>query len=176
MAKNEATTKRSQAVSEAGAERPQVRFTDEELSELKKTVGNAIDAFLLKVGYKDIAERTDEHGWRYISLGSATGRAGAVVAGDQVLLRIEAPIMPLPSDKDLILPLLRELMELNLSIAGECRIGLIQEKIFAVITYPAHAMEETEIYRCIHTVMKTADDLDDLLEQKYGGTSKKREQ
>jgi hypothetical protein len=176
MAKNDIGKKRSQAVSEAGVDQPAARLSAEDLKEIKKKTEDYIDAFMERVGYPNPAERTDEKGARHFSLGSAVGVAGVIIAGDQVLLRIEAPIMPLPSDKDLILPLFREMMELNQRIAGECRIGLMLETIVAVITYPAHALEKPDIHRCIHTVMKTADDLDDLLKQKYGGTSKKREE
>jgi len=90
------------------------------------------------------------------------------------LFRVEAHLMSLPSDKDMILPLLRELLEINNYMLGECRFSISEEQIFAVVTYPAHVMEEDDIYRCIHNVMRTADNLDDALLKKYGGTSKKR--
>jgi hypothetical protein len=174
MAKKDTGANRSQAVSKAGVKRPEARFSARELSELKKKVENYIDSFMVKVGIKDPADQTDENGWRFFKVGSAIGKAGTIEVEDQVLFRVEAHLMSLPSDKDMILPLLRELLEINNYMLGECRFSISEEQIFAVVTYPAHVMEEDDIYRCIHNVMRTADNLDDALLKKYGGTSKKR--
>lgn len=176
MVKDITNRKTGTADTEAGVDEPSAKRSAEEMAALQKKAEQYIDDFMIHIGYSDPAERTDEDGWRYFNLGSAEGRAGVFNTEDYLLLRVEAPIMSLPSDQDLILPLLRELMEFNMMILGECRIGIINETIYAAITYPVNALEEGDIRRCIDTVLKTADHLDDALMQKYGGTSIKREE
>jgi len=82
--------------------------------------------------------------------------------------------MPLPGDKDLILPLMRELLELDLVIPGSHRVGISGQQVFAAVTYPVATLHADDCARSIDSVMALADELDDYLVEKYGGTSKKR--
>ncbi|MBI1800399.1 MAG: hypothetical protein HYR71_02065 [Chloroflexi bacterium] len=127
-----------------------------------------------KVGYANPAERTDEHGWRYVQLGSAEGRAGIVESADGLYLAVESPLMPLPSDGDLILPLMRALSEINMHIAGGARLGIKGEVVYIAVARPVVELRPNDFAECIHTVMAMADELDNPLIEKYGGTTKKR--
>ncbi len=164
---------RSQSLSAAGvaapADRPPV---DQKL--LKQKAEEQIDNFMRQVGYKNPAERTDEAGWRYFELGSASGRACVSESEGILFLEVEASIIDLPADRDLILPLLRELLEINLMLAGEVRVGLQKQKVMCAITYPVLHLKKDDFSRCIHTVMSLADDLDDRLIPKYAGTTLSR--
>lgn len=149
-------------------------FPLQTLAQRKQAVEAQIDDFMRKVGYADPAVRTDEEGWRWFALGSAEGRAGVIEKDGELFLRVEALIMGLPSDKELILPLMRELLEINMSIADPGRVGIRDEAVFATITRPVPELRPDDFAKCIHSVMVIADSMDDDLIAKYGGTSKKR--
>ena len=174
MIAHETEASRSTALTEAGVQTPKKEAPAKNLAEMAEQALKEVDAFMIKVGYKNPAERTDDQGWRYFSLGSAEGRAGIDQIEDELFLRVEAPIISLPADKELILPFMRELLEVNLKLAGEVRIGIIQDKVFGGITYPVENLNSDRFGHCIHSVMKLADDIDDMLIKKYGGTAKTR--
>lgn len=146
----------------------------EELAERKKVAEAEIDDFLRKVGVADPLAVVDEHGWRHLQLGSAHGRVGIVEDEHEIYLHVEAYLMPLPSDGDLILPLLRELLEINTLLRGAERLGIANEAVFVVNVRPVVGMESDDFARSIHGVMSLADTLDGQLLEKYGGTSKPR--
>ena len=133
-----------------------------------------IDEFMKMVGYEDPSRYVDEQGWRHLQKGSARGRVGAVEIKKNLLLQAESPVMPLPSDRDLILPLFRELLEYNLLIPGTVRLGIKDENVFAFSVLAADNLQREECFQVINSVMSVADDLADVLLNKYGGTSKKR--
>jgi hypothetical protein len=145
------------------------------LDEQCKTALGFIDTFLRGVGIKDPATLTDEQGWRYIQLGSAEGRAGVSREDDNAFLQAEARVMQMPSDKDLILALMRQLLELNLTFVGPVRLGIREDIVFAALQYPVDSLTEDLVGRCIHSVMTLADGIDDMLGKKYGGTSLPRQ-
>jgi hypothetical protein len=171
----ETSSPRSQALAEAGAPPPPTAVSPEKRQEIKQAAETQIDEFMRKVGYSNPAERTDEHGWRYLQLGSAEGRAGIAESdGGDLYLIAEARIMPFPSDKDLILPLMRELLELNMQIAGGLRLGIKDEFVFVAAGRPVIELRSDDVAQCIHTVMSMADKVDNSLIEKYGGTTKRR--
>ncbi len=144
-----------------------------DLAALKKQAEDRIDAFMVKVGYNP-PDRTDEAGWRYFTLGSAEGRAGAIEVEGNIFLRVEALVMPMPSDKELILPLMRELLALNLSMSGPARLGIKDDRVYAALLYPVKALHDDDYATMIHWTMTLSDQLDDGLIKKYGGTSIQR--
>ncbi len=144
--------------------------TAADLGTLKKLAEDRIDAFMVKVGYNP-PDRTDEAGWRYFTLGSAEGRAGAIEMEGNIFLRVEALVMPMPSDKELILPLMRELLALNVSMSGPARLGIKDDQVCAAVLYPVKALHDDDYATLIHWTMTLADQLDDGLIKKYGGTS-----
>ncbi len=144
-----------------------------DLATLKKHAEEMIDAFMVKVGYNP-AERTDEAGWRYFTLGSAEGRAGAIEVDGNIFLRVEALVMPMPADKELILPLMRELLEINMSMSGPSRLGIKEDQVYTAVLYPVKALPDDDYATLIHWTMTLADQLDDGLIKKYGGTSIQR--
>lgn len=150
-------------------------FSPEKRKQLKQAAEAQIDTFMRGVGYDDPASRTDEEGGRWFQMGSAEGRV-AVLESDEgdLYFRAEAMVMLLPSDKDLLLPLMRELLELNLVLVGVERLGIKNEAIFVSVTRPIMELRKNDFSNFINRVMATADHLDDLLLERYGGTSRKR--
>ena len=150
------------------------KISSETLNKAKIFIESQIDAFMRQVGFPNPEQLTDENGWRYIQQGSATGVVGVTIDNDCITLRAWAKVMDLPSDKNLILPLMRELLEINAVIPSECRFGLHQDIVVTTITKPIIDYNENLIADCITQVMSIADNFDDPLIEKYGGTTKTR--
>jgi len=155
-------------------------MTGKELSEIDRQslreIGQSIvDQFLMSVGYKDPAERTDENGWRHIQLESAEGIAGVTESEGELYLHAEAVIMPLPSDKDLVQPLMREALELNCTLPGACSLGIRGTHLIASATENLRTLRSPQAYgELIHLVMALANTIDDKMKQKYEGTTRVR--
>lgn len=135
---------------------------------------DCVDAFLKTVGYKNSDEITDPAGWRHIKLGSAAGRVGVVHDDSDLYLVVDAQVMPLPSDKELILPLMRELLEFNVGIPTPARVGIQEDVVVAALVRDLDDLQQSDIPKSIHCVMSLADRLDDALVEKYSGTAKAR--
>lgn len=136
-----------------------------------------IDAFMVEVcGYPDPAERTDEHGRRHFNRGSASGIAWVEVAGEgeeqKCLFHAAARVMDLPSDRELLLPFYRELLEINWVLVGVARLAVTNSAAWVVFSDVASRVESPlQVAVAIDMVMGLADGLDDQLVGKYGGTS-----
>lgn len=136
-----------------------------------------IDAFMVEVcGYPDPSERTDEHGRRHFNRGSASGIAWVEIAGEgddqNCLFHAAAQVMELPSDRELLLPLYRELLEINWVLVGVARLAVMNNGAWVVFSDAANRVESPlQVAVAIDMVMGLADGLDDQLVGKYGGTS-----
>ena len=108
-------------------------------------------------------------------MGSIQCTLGIVTLEERDLFLVYAPIMDLPSDRDLILPLYRLLLELNnrfeLSIA---KFGLHGDTIFLSAMRPVDGLDPTEVEDMVRWVSGLADDIDDRLLVEFGGTSRRR--
>jgi hypothetical protein len=166
--------KRAESLEASGATKP-VAQSKADCQPVMSALEAEIDTFLRKVGYQNLAERTDEAGWRYFDFGSAEGRAGAIALEGEVYLRVEAMIMDLPSDGDLILPLTRELLETNFGLPLPGRVSIGHEKVWAEVMSRVTDVHADQVASSIHSTMSFADNIEDRLIKKYGGTSKKRE-
>lgn len=167
--------KRTEELEEAGAKRLSTPPPPPTKVQSKQAAESQIDAFMRKVGYENPSNMTDEVGRRFFTFGSAKGCAGVIESENELYFRTEAVVMPLPSDKDLILPLMRYLLEINASgIAGMGSIGIQNETVVVTVTRQVAELHPDDFASCIQSVMSIADDLDDKLKETYGGTSKKR--
>jgi hypothetical protein len=135
----------------------------------------SIDNFMRQVGISDPAQFTDEDGLRQLTYGSAQGLA-FIEEEDKILyLHAEAFVMRLPSDQDLILPLYRELLEMNLTMPGHSRFALRQDAVVVVALEEVGLLRDDDDYeRQIHTVVAFADAVDSNLAKRFGGTTRKR--
>lgn len=126
---------------------------------LKEAAEHQIDEFMKKVGYRNPSARTDDHGWRWFEFASAKGRAGVVQSESdgEMYFHAESLVMELPSESDGILPLMRELLEANMTIAGPARLGISGEGVFVSATIPLSELTPDGVPAHIHSVMVIAD-------------------
>lgn len=143
-------------------------------AELKRALQAQIDSFLIGAGITDPEVLTDEQGVRHFMVGSAQGRAWAGQAGDEVRLFVEALLLPLPSDGELILPLLRELLEFNHGLPGSAHIGIRDEHVWVSWNRRVEETRPEDVAAAFAEVMGLADSIDDPLLSKYAGTVKGR--
>jgi hypothetical protein len=135
-----------------------------------------IDDFMRTVAHQDPEERTDENGWRHLTLGSARGIAGIAESEDELFLHAEAEVMPLPSDRDLLQALMREALETNCKLTGASTIAIRGKALVVAGTENMRKLRETEEFgNLISFVMSFANAIDDDWKQKYGGTTRTRE-
>lgn len=173
----ENSTKRSsrvEALEKAGIPVPVRDYSLQKLTQLKEAAEGMIDDFMRKVGIKDTQAQTDEKGWRFFQCGSAQGRAGILEIEKNLCLRVESIIMPLPSDKELILPLMRDLLDINAVSIGSTKLAIMDENVICCAMLAVTELDLNRFYAAIHATMKFADNLDDQLMKKYAGTSMKR--
>ena len=110
-----------------------------------------------------------------MQLESAEGIAGIKDSEEELYLHIEADVMPIPSDKDLIQALMRAALELNCSLGGASRLGIRGTMLVVSATLNLRSLGSPSEYRsCIHNVMALANAIDDDFKKKYGGTTRKR--
>jgi len=145
-----------------------------ELQQAKQAAEAQIDTYLKNVGIPDPSQLVDEDGWRHFRMGSARGFAYIDESDGELYLNAAAVVMPLPADKDLILPLMRDVLELNMLLWGSARLSISYESILVAAIERVNDLQQDDVARCIHRVMSLADDLDDDLIEKYGGTSIQR--
>lgn len=146
----------------------------EALYEIKRGLENEIDNFMRGIGISNPRQFTNENGWRVLKRGSALIFVGVTIDDDIVSLRAFSKIMDLPSDKELILPLMRELLEINTVLPNECRFAISNNSVIATTSKWINDYDESLIPLCLHVISRIADDYDDYFIEKYGGTSKSR--
>jgi len=143
---------------------------------LKRGVDRQIERHLKALGVRRPAGANETDGWHFIVLGSAPGRVGVVESGGDLYLHAEALIMDkLPSDGDLMLPLMRELLEMNATLPDAVRLVIANDCVLTMVTRRVASLSDAEVANSIDSVMALADGLDDGFKVKYGGTSRKRE-
>jgi hypothetical protein len=134
-----------------------------------------IDEFMRAVGYEDPESRTDDNGFRHLQLESAEGVAGIKASEEELYLHVEAFVMPIPSDKDLIQAMMRAALEFNCTVPGACRLGIRGTMLVASATLNLRTLGSPQEYGdIIHKVMALANAIDDDFKEKFGGTTRKR--
>jgi len=142
---------------------------------LREFGGSLIDGFMVATGCPEPARFTDKHGWRHLHLESAEGLAGITENEHELYLHVEARVMLLPSDKDLIQALMREALELNCTLPGAGSLGIRGAELVASATENLRTLRSPREYgNLLQSVMAIANTFDDGLKQKYGGTSRTR--
>lgn len=150
---------------------------DSDIEQLYRTKMDAdyeIDAYIRHMGIANPERITDEDGWRYLRRGSALISIGTVVLDSSVALNAHCKIMDLPSDKDIILPLMRELLEMNATLPNEARFAISNNSVIISVVKMIISDCENLIPLCLDIISYFADEYDDYLIEKYGGTSRSR--
>ena len=141
---------------------------------LKTHAENQIDDFLRQVGIKDPSECTSPQGWRELQYDSAEGFAFVQDEDGNVTFRVIAQIMPLPSDKELIVPLMRDLLEYNSLLLGASRFSIDGGSVYASAGQLVESIKDEAYADYINGVLIMAHTFTDDLMKWYGGTSRKR--
>jgi hypothetical protein len=140
--------------------------------EVKEIAEHLIDEFIREEGYEAY---TDPNGWRYLQLESADGIAGIKDSDGELYLHVEADVVQIPSDRDLIQALMREALELNCTLPGPCRVGIRGTMLVASVTLNLRDLHSSEDFgNAIYDVMWLANEIDDDFKKKYGGTTRRR--
>ncbi|NLC58388.1 MAG: YbjN domain-containing protein [Armatimonadetes bacterium] len=154
---------------------PRRVLTPEERLALREQSIRAINEGMACLGMGDPAALQDENGFFHFPCGSIQCTLGLIAVEERDLLLVYAPIMDLPSDRDLILPLYRLLLELNnrfeLSIA---KFGLHGDTVFLSAMRPLEGLDPAEVEDIVCWVSRLADEVDERLLSEFGGTSRQR--
>jgi hypothetical protein len=138
-----------------------------------KAVFAMIDDLMLSYGITDLDEFTDDNGTRFIPVGSVEVQIQLIeLEDDSVYVRAAVPICDLPSDKDLIVPLMRYLLEWNIN--GAEHFALDESTVCLLAMRNIEHMQPEELEELVSGVMHLADVLDEEIIATYGGTSKQR--
>jgi hypothetical protein len=149
-----------------------VAAADPAMDQLRQAAEGQIDNFLRSVGVA--TPSVDDQGVRHIVLGSANGTIGFARVDDVAYLYVIASVMDLPSDRELILPLMRDLLELNVDVKGPARGGIRGNAVLVSAMLPAAGLRDEDVGFAINNAMSLADRMAEPLLQRYGGTSKVR--
>ena len=137
-----------------------------EVAKARKALTHDLDEFLsqeLGCAPKDFIE--DD--WRVFEFADVNTRAIVDVLNDDVVLRVEAPIMRLPTDKVLAAKLVREVLEFNFFCVGHARVAMAGRDIVAVAMQSATQISKDDVPSCLRDTATLASALSDGLQKKY---------
>ena len=144
-----------------------------EIVQAQKALTHDLDEFLsqeLGCPPKDFIE--DD--WRVFEFADANTRAIVDILNDDVVLRVEAPIMRLPTDKALAARLVRELLEFNFFCVGHARVAIAGRDIMAVAMQSATQIGKDDVPSCLRDTATLASALADGLQKRYAPARKPR--
>ena len=132
-----------------------------------------IEEYLRGVGFEKPSEL--KQAGRYdLDTGNAQGFATVQNLGGELTYLVAVRIMALPSDQELVVPLLRELVELNAEIMGPARVAIEGDAVFAGVQDVVELMPDPDFGRYIDATLGVAEDAMKRLSRKYGETTRKR--
>jgi hypothetical protein len=100
--------------------------------------------------------------------------AGVQADGRDLVFLVGTEVMALPSDADLVVPLMRELLEINARARGPARIAIDGDSVWVVVVDLADLMPDADFGRSIDAVLAWAEQLQKSLPRKYHRTTRKR--
>jgi hypothetical protein len=131
-----------------------------------------LDATLRAAGVVNPAESADKQGWRHIAVGPVNAQVAIIEAEQSLYLRAIVPVMQLPSDLDLILPLMRDLLERDFAQAGPARLAIDGLYVTSAFVLRASEMSEQDMRTAMDYAISVAGESAQPLLERYGGTSK----
>lgn len=100
--------------------------------------------------------------------------AGVRTEGSDVVYLVGAEVMPMPSDADLVVPLMRELLEVNAMARGPARFCVDGDTVWVVVLDLVELMPDADFGRGIDAVIGWASQAQEGLRKKYHRTTRKR--
>jgi len=150
-------------------------MADRKKAKQKDEVHGYIESYLTAKGVPRPVKVHEDDGWHFLILGSARGRVGFVEEAGDLYLHVDALLLDkLPSDQDLMLALMRELLELNASLPDAIRLVIANEMVFVMASRRLTDLSKSEVQESIESVMAIADALDNTFIEKYARTSRQR--
>ena len=144
-------------------------------SRQKDDVHGSIERYLTANDIPRPEKVHEEDGWHYLLLGSALGRVGSIESDGDLYLHADAVVMKkLPSDQDLMVPLMRGLLELNARLAESVRLCIAGDAVLVMAHRRLTDLSEKDVRESIEAVMAPADGLDDSFAARNSGTSRRR--
>jgi hypothetical protein len=116
---------------------------------LRVQVQQDIDKALATAG---IPSAVDSDGWRWLQDPSGKGLIGvaAVVGkGEDLSLRVVAPIMPLPKAPAALLRVLRQIAETNYEVPGHSRLAIDRRTVWSVVAHNVSDIGPDDVPNCI---------------------------
>ena len=138
-----------------------------ELVRARKALAADLDGFLskeLECAPKDFID----DGWRVFEYADVSTRAIVDILRDDVVLRVEAPIMRVPTDKTVAARLMRELLEINFFTVGHARVAVAARDVVAVGMLSGTDITKDDIAPCLRDTATLASLLAEGLKKKYG--------
>lgn len=132
-----------------------------------------IEEYLRDVGFKAPSDLKDG-GAYHLDTGEVGGFAAVRVLDGNLVFTVAAEVLPLPSDKDLVVPLMRELLEINSWARGPVRLAIVGDSVWAGISDLVELMPDEDFGRYVAATLGMAEGLAGELTKKYGKTSRKR--
>lgn len=111
---------------------------------------------------------TNASGWRVIGMGSATALINIIQVdfGDYMLV-VWSPLLDLPADPRLQLPLFEMLLRFNHHRTGLARFALQEDLVVLSAVRPIHGLDIDEVLEAIRTVLEIADQVDEQLHELF---------
>jgi hypothetical protein len=116
---------------------------------LRVRVQHDIDRALAQA---NIPSAIDSDGWRWMQ--DATGKgligvAAVVGKGEDLSLRVVAPIVPLPTAQGTLLRMLKKIAELNYDIPGHSRLAIDSRTVWSVVAQNVGDIGPDDVPNCI---------------------------
>ena len=116
---------------------------------LKTQVQHDVDKALAASG---IPSAIDKDGWRWLQDPSGRGLIGVVAVtgkGEDLSLRVVAPILPLPKDKAKLFKLLKKICETNYEVPGHARLATDSKTVWSVVAHTVNDIGPDDVPNCI---------------------------
>lgn len=125
---------------------------------IKTAVEAELNDFLIGAGVKDPERLGDRRGGRYLPFEKTPAYACVEELEGELYLRVEAKVMDVPADRDAQFALMKELLEVNTTVAGVLRLGVDDGLVIAAGAESLRALREPgQIIQHIELVVEFAE-------------------
>jgi hypothetical protein len=149
------------------------RRAEAERRRLRRHAVEQVEAYLREQGFDNPADLRTRRGYS-IEVDEMTVVVGFEPDGRDLVYLVGAEVMALPSDPDLVVPMLRELLELNAAARGPARLAVEGDAVWVVAVDLVALMPDADFGRCIDAVVAWASLASSLLRKKYQRTTRRR--
>lgn len=140
---------------------------------LRAHVLSQVTEYLRESGFERPEQLKTTNGYQF-DVDGLTVFAGVRSEGRDLVYLVGTEVMALPSDADLVVPLMRELLEINARARGPARVAIDGDSVWVVAVDLADLMPDADFGRSIDAVLAWADQLQKRLPKKYHRTTRQR--